>query len=191
MIRALPLRILAAGLVLALLLIALVLSENRARAAGREVLLPMEAVDPRDLLTGHYVALRLTQRLAPGQPCPDEATRFRQGRWLGLKAGRFVRVAATRDAALAAGADTAVRGGAYCSRMAFGGAEGNAVTLDIGVDRFHADQRQAQAIEAALRARLPDGSGPPALAVVSVGEDGRARLKGVVIDGKRTELAWF
>ena len=193
MMRNLPLRIAAASAVLVLLLVGVVLRENGARATGREALLPMEAVDPRDLLTGHYVALRLSQQLALGQPCPRERTSFEEGGWIGLKpAGghyRFVGVGASRQAALAGGAQLAVRGGVYCSRTAFGDAEADVVTLDIGVDRFHADQDEAQAIEKALRERRQGEA--PAFAVVSVGDDGRARLKGVIVDGKRTDLTWW
>ena len=126
MIRNLPLRIAAAAVVLVLLLVGVVLRENGARAAGREVLLPMEAVDPRDLLTGHYVALRLSQQLALSQPCPRERTTFESGDWIGLKPAqghyRFVGVGKTRQAALSGGAELAVRGGVYCSRTAFGDA---------------------------------------------------------------------
>ena len=135
MIRNIPLRIAAAAAVLVLLLVAVVLRENGARAAGREVLLPMEAVDPRDLLTGHYVALRLSQQLALGQPCSRERSTFEEGGWIGLKPTgghyRFVGVGATREAALAGGAELAVRGGVYCSRSAFGNAEADVVTLDV------------------------------------------------------------
>ena len=182
--------IVAAGLIAAL--VGLVISESRARASGREVALPMEAVDPRNLLTGHYVALRLTQRLPAGQPCPDSPSAYEAGKWLGLTGqGRFVRTAESRQAALGGDAAQAVRGGVYCARMAFGDREGDAVTLDIGVDRFHADQDEAQRIERALPARRADGSAPSAFAVVSVGADGRARLKGVIVDGRRTDLTWF
>ncbi|MBB3890975.1 hypothetical protein GGQ61_001692 [Phenylobacterium haematophilum] len=191
--RNLPLRIAAASAVLVLLLVGVVLRENGARATGREALLPMEAVDPRDLLTGHYVALRLTQQLALGQPCPRERSTFEDGGWIGLKpAGghyRFIGVGASRQAALAGGAELAVRGGVYCSRTAFGNTESDVVTLDIGVDRFHADQDEAQAIEKALRERRQGEA--PAFAVVSVGDDGRARLKGVIVGGKRTDLTWW
>ena len=189
----LTLRIAAAAAVLVLLLVGVVLRENGARAAGREALLPMEAVDPRDLLTGHYVALRLPQQLALGQPCPRERSSFEEGGWIGLKpAGghyRFVGVGGSRQAALAGGAELAVRGGVYCSRTAFGNAEADVVTLDIGVDRFHAGQDEAQAIEKALRERRQGEA--PAFAVVSVGEDGRARLKGVIVGGERTDLTWW
>lgn len=82
-----------------------------------------------------------------------------------------------------------MRGGVYCSRTAFGDAEADVVTLDIGVDRFHADQDEALAIEKALRQRRQGEA--PAFAVVSIGDDGRARLKGVIVDGKRTDLTWW
>ncbi|MET3526984.1 GDYXXLXY domain-containing protein [Phenylobacterium koreense] len=190
MTRALSWRILGAGLLLAVMLVGLVVSESRARAAGQEVLLPMEAVDPRNLLTGHYSSLRLTQQLAPGQNCPARNTSYREGGWLALAKAdghhRFVGTARTREAALKLG-EVAVRGGVYCARTAFAEGEQNAVTLDIGVDRFHADQAEAQAMDKALAARRP-GEAANAFAAVSVGRDGRARLKGVILDGKRTDL---
>ncbi|WP_332764914.1 GDYXXLXY domain-containing protein [Phenylobacterium sp.] len=192
MIRVLPLRILAAGLLLTAVLVVLVISEGRARAAGREVALPMEAFDPRELLTGHYVALQLIQRLDPGQACPTRTQPIEEHVWLSLRAadGRFIGSGATRQAALAAGGDLAVQGGVYCSRVMADDAVTNAVTLDVGVDRFHADQQEAEAMEKALRARR-NGQAVPAFAVISVGDDGRARLKGVILDGKRTDLTWW
>lgn len=188
-----PLRILGAGAFLVALLIALVVVEDRARASGREVALPMEAIDPRNLLTGHYVALQLTQRLPAGQVCPPRAQPYKEGGWLALDArtGRFRGAGETRTAALASGGDIAVKGGVYCSRRGFLDGEADAVTLDIGVDRFHADQQESEAIEKALRARRANGDQVPAFAVVSVGSDGRARLKGVIMDGKRTDLTWW
>ena len=103
MIRALPWRILAAALLLTMMLIGLVISESRARAAGREILLPREAVDPRNLLTGHYSALRLTQALAPGQPCPARSWSYREGGWLAREdvggPHRLVAIAPSRAAA--------------------------------------------------------------------------------------------
>ena len=196
MIRLLPARILGAGLLLVVLLVGLVVYESRARAAGQEVVLAMEAVDPRNLLTGHYVSLRLTQALLPGQSCPPRTQPYSEGGWLALRADgpqhRFVGAGPTREAAKAKGGDVLIRGGVYCSRVAVGdaGESREAVTLDIGVDRFHAGQDQAQAMEKVLRGRRDPGAAP-AFAVVSVGDDGRARLKGVILDGKRTDLNWW
>lgn len=178
----LPARILAAGVLLVAALIGLVAYEAQARARGQEVRLAMEAFDPRSLLTGHYAALQLAHTLPPGLACPDG----QDGEWLALAPDgpvhRLAGIAETRAEALKL-APVAVRGSASCL-----GGEPQRVALDIGVDRLHADQAEAQALEAALRAG-PER--PDALAVISVGRDGRARLKGVVVGGRRTDLDWF
>lgn len=184
----LPIRILGAGLLLVAALVALVVYEGQARARGQEVRIAMEAFDPRSLLTGHYAALQLVDALPPGLACPDGAERG----WLALRpegpVHRLAGVAASREGALKLG-PVAVRGEASClGRMGDGADAPLRVALDIGIDRLHADQTEAQALEAALRAG-PDR--PEALAVVSIGRDGRARLKGVVVGGRRTDLTWF
>ena len=62
------------------------------------------------------------------------------------------------------------------------------VAVDIGVNRFHASQAQSEAFDKALRERKVGES--TAWAIVSVGEDGKARLKGVIIGGRRADLNW-
>jgi hypothetical protein len=188
--RAEALRIAGAGALLTLVLTGLVVREGQARAAGREVRLAMEGVDPRALLTGHYAALSLAEPLPAGAPCPPGTDRSpptgpfesRPVGWVALApagaAWRPVAVAETRSGALRAG-QVAVRGRLDCRA-------GERLELDIGVRRFHASQREAEALEAALR----DG-GTQAYAVVSVGRDGRARLKGVEAGGRRVTLDWF
>lgn len=185
MIRALPVRILAAAALLIAALVILVVYEGQARARGQEVRLAMEGFDPRSLLTGHYAALQLTDALPPGARCPDGGD---EG-WIALRpegpVHRFAGVADAREGVLKLG-PVAVRGTASC--IGGGTDEARRVLLDIGVDRLHADQAEAEALEAALRAG-PER--PQALAVVSVGRDGRARLKGVIVGGRRTDLDWF
>lgn len=184
-------RILAAAGVLVFVLVAFVLREQAARAAGTEVVLPMEAVDPRALLTGHDVRLRLLQRLEPGAPCPPGA-----GAWIALTpAGDrhlVVGRAASREAALKLG-PTAVRGDFACREdwtAPDSGPARQAVDLDLGVDRFHASQDEAERIEKVLGAQTP-GAPVNAFAVVSAGKDGRARLKGLIVEGVRTNLTWW
>lgn len=190
----LPLRILAVAGFLALLLVGLVISENRARDAGQEVTLAMEAVDPRSLLTGHYIDLDLTQRMPPGRPCPtDLVNRGRQG-WLALKPAGDRHVLAgsgdTREDAGKFGA-VLVKGNAWCRDLGdVGGQAQAAVSLEIGVDRFHTAQVDAERMERELRARIV-GQPAQAFAIVSVGQDGRARLKAVIIEGKRMDLDWW
>ena len=192
--KSLPIRILAVAGLLALMLVGLVFAENRARGSGQEVKLAMEAVDPRNLLTGHYIDLDLTQRMPPGQPCP--ADRFYRGRdgWLALKPSgdRYVLAGGgdTRAVAAAFG-PVVVRGQAWCLSVGeVGGQEQAAMRLEIGVDRFHAAQVDAERMERDLRARVV-GQPAQAFAIVSVGDDGRARLKAVVIEGKRMDLDWW
>ncbi|MDP1616702.1 GDYXXLXY domain-containing protein [Phenylobacterium sp.] len=208
--RALVLRI---GLVAALLILALIgllVREDRARAGGQEVRLTMEAVDPRSLLSGHYAALQLVETLPQGQDCPPDLEAHYGGdeSWVALSPTadghhRVTGAGASREAALRHG-PLAVRGSASC-RQAFATpprdpASGEppeddrpretAVTLDVGVDRFYADQEKAVALEEALREAGQPG-GPAAFAIVSIGQDGRARLKGVEVDGTRADLNWF
>ena len=173
-------------------LIVVVISEGAARRAGQEVLLPMEAVDPRALLSGHYVQLSLTQRLASTDACPAQS----DDRWVALRreGEHYVAAggAASRDGAELIGLP--VRGTFTCSpptppNAGVAGSPGW-ITLQLGVDRFHVNQADAERIERVLRER--SASGPPrAFAIVSVGRDGRARLKGLKLDGERLELSWL
>ena len=63
------------------------------------------------------------------------------------------------------------------------------VVMNLGVHRLHIDQAQAEAIQKTLQI----GRGEPAVAraVVSIGRDGKARLRGLIVGGKRFELDWF
>jgi hypothetical protein len=186
-----PPRIMIVAALCALALIGLVVREGAARSGGFEVLLPMEAVDPRSLLSGHYVDINLTQRLADGAPCPRGGM---ESKWLALQPEGNVHVVAggadSRDEAQQIG-PVLVRGAFECWEM--GGAEGapaqNVVRLDIGVERFHINQTDALRIERALREQQPGET--RAFAIVSIGRDGRARLRGLMLDSERLELAWL
>ena len=185
-------RILLVAALCAAALIGLVLSEGVARQSGEEILLPMEAVDPRSLLSGHYVQLGLTQRLAGPATCPPAG----DYEWVALReeAGRYVAVggAASREEAQLLGLP--VKGTFNCSPPTPATAESQAlpgwITLDLGVERFHVNQADALRIERVLREQNVDQA-TRAFAIVSVGRDGRARLKGLMIDGERLELSWL
>jgi hypothetical protein len=99
--------------------------------------------------------------------------------------------ASTREGARKLG-PIVVRGSAWCARVVDPRIQQDveAVTLDIGVRRFHADQDEAERMDRVLRARRPEAASQ-AFAVVSVGQDGRARLKGVILNGQRTDLSWW
>lgn len=188
-------RILAVAALCAASLIALVVSEGVAREGGQEALLPMEAVDPRSLLQGHYVELRLIQRLEADALCPQVNG---DAQWLAFSRGAdnvltFAGGAVSREGATRF-APVPVKGSFTCSDPVIG-VDGNPgtpgwVQVDVGVDRFHINQTDALRIERVLREQRP-GENTRAFAIVSIGRDGQARLKGLVVDGERLELSWL
>jgi hypothetical protein len=186
-------RIMIVAGVCAAALVGLVVSEGIARQGGQEVLLPMEAVDPRSVLSGHYVQIALSQRLDAGEQCPPPI----DGDWVALRpAGEAYALAGgatSREEAQLVG-PLPVKGAFECSPPTPATADGPAipgwVRLDLGVDRFHINQRDALRIERLLREQRPDQQ-TRAFAIISVGRDGRARLRGLRVDGERLELSWL
>lgn len=188
-------RIIAVAALCAAALVVLVVSEGIARDAGQEALLPIEAVDPRSLLQGHYVQLNLTQRLDQGQACPvaedgaDWIAFHRSADGVLTLAGG----ALSRDSARQI-APVSVKGTFTCIEPtpAADGAPGTAglAQFDLGIDRFHINQAEALRIEQVLRDQRPDEE-TRAFALLSIGRDGRARLKGLIIDDERLELSWL
>ena len=192
-----PIRILIVAALCALSLIGLVVRESMARAGGTEVLLAMEAVDPRALLSGHYVIVALQEALPLGEDCPPESTEVEPASWLALRPDgelhRFAGAANTREDALKLG-PVAVQGTSYCNPVLTAPEPENArpatVRLDLGVERFHIAQVDAQRIDRMLRTQTST-SAQRVFAIVSIGTDGRARLKGLQVDGERLELNWL
>ena len=191
-----PARILAVAAVCAAALIGLVINEGAARGAGVEVRLAMAAIDPRALLSGHYVIIDMREQLAPDQTCPAREDAWD---WIALRPTEdghhtLAGAAPSRERAQLIG-PVPVKGSFTCSPGAasedpeqpgFPGWVG----VDIGIDRFHINQTDAQRIERVLREQRADEA-TRAYAIVSVGRDGRARLKGLEIDGERLELSWL
>lgn len=188
MSRPRPILIMAAGLLLAAALTALVVREHQARAAGREVALTIQGVDPRDLLSGHYVAFTLVEPLKEGEMCPvtllDPSPR--RG-WVALSPKgdhwQATGMAADRATAARLGVLT-VRGSAGCEPHG-----DHQIRLEIGVHRFHASQAQAEKATGDIGRWNPGGQAP-AYALVSIGKDGHARLTGLLVAGHRIGLDW-
>jgi len=188
-------RILAVAAACAAILVGFVINEGAARANGQEVLLPVEGVDPRDLLSGHYVQLAFNQRLTPGEQCPPAQA---NGDWTALRSRGDIYVvvggAGSRAEAEQVG-PIPVKAHYACSPPTLSankdepGLPGS-VRLDLSIDRFYVNQAEAQRIERALAEQRNDAS-RRVLAIVSVGRDGQARLKGLMIDNRRLELNWL
>ncbi len=188
-----PPRILAVAAICAASLIGLVISEGYAREGGQEITLPMAAVDPRSILSGHYVQLNFTDRLEPTEVCPENG----DWEWVALRRDGDIYVAAggalSRDGAERLG-PLPVKGNFTCSppTPASEGIEAMPgwLTLDLGVDRFHINQADAVRIEQVLREQRTDQE-TRAFAILSVGRDGRGRLRALLIDGERFDLSWL
>jgi len=179
----------------ALALIGVVALEGAARASGQEVLLEVRGVDPPSILSGHYVQLRVSQTLKPSDYCPDDQPGWD---WIALRpiGGGVYGVAGgahSRDQTEQIG-PLPVKGSFTCvppapaSETDPAGVDG-AIDIEIGVDRFYINQNEAQRISALLNQQRAGEA--HVYAIVSVGRDGRARLKGLQMDGKRLELSWL
>jgi len=193
-----PHRILAIAGLCAAALVGLVINEGFAREGGQEITLPMAAVDPRALLSGHYVQLNFTDRLDPTEVCPEGG----DWEWVALRPENNIPQnniyvtaggALSREQAERVG-PLPVKGTFTCSppTPALPGVAPMPgwLTLDLGVDRFHINQADAVRIEQARRDQRADEE-TRAFAILSVGRDGRARLRALLIDGERFELSWL
>ena len=197
MMLALRLALIAAAMIG--FLTAMVARHADLRANGTEILLPMEPVDPRDLLLGHYVAIQtpihqldlsgldgptrdwtrgqtLYVSLMPGQdgawrPVSIAAQRPSTGVFV---QGRVRWATSAQDRPMTApdgDAEGLEQGGAIP------GDSGAIISASYNLERYYAPAEDALALEAmrqADRLRL----------IVSVGADGAAVIKGLEIDGQ-------
>lgn len=196
-----PVRIIAVAVLCVLALVGLVVREGMARAAGAEVTLPMDTVDPRSLLSGHYVTIDLREAVPPDLPCPPDNP---EARWIGLSPnGRTAATGArlysmtssapTRDDANLIPESVMVKGAFTCNppTPAQGDAPGipGALWLNLGVSRFYVSQADAERIGRVL---MEQRNGETRVfAVLSVGGDGQARVKALIVDNERFELGWL
>lgn len=204
-----PFRILAVAGACIIALIALVVNESRARASGVEAILAMQPVDPRSLLSGHYVIVSLQETLPAGTPCPDTlAGGHAFGPWSPSQPAQWIALtprgqhhstsglADTKEAAEALGPLVA-RGNASCNMPVESPPEEGqpappppqaSLFTDLGVDRFYIDQANAERIDRMMRDSASEEEAQ-VFAIVSIGSDGRARMKGLIVDGERLELS--
>src|SRR5690349_3315073 len=172
-------RILAVAALCIAALIALVVRESAARASGTEILLAMEAVDPRALLQGHYVTISLQEQWDAGQHCPPTSASPAPDGWVALTPGdggiyHAAGGSGVRAEAAAHG-PIVVRGGIACDEM-FDEAGKPLdmpiiVRLDLGISAFYVAQAEAMRIDTILREQSV-GENARVYAIVSAGQDG-------------------
>lgn len=172
--------ILAAAALVAVLQIGFLASMITGRAAvlrdGREVVLSVEPVDPRDLLRGDYVTLSYNISRVPAglfpEPPAQEDDEGRRTVFVRLKPdenGIFQPVAARygeRPEGAPAQDEVDIRG-LTRSRWASGT---HSISVRYGIERFYVPEGEGRAIESDLRERTFRMK-------VAVGEDGAAQIK--------------
>ena len=171
----------AAAALVAVLQIGFLASMSAGRAAvlrgGREVVLAVEPVDPRDLLRGDYVTLsynisRVPAGLFPEPPAQEEGEEGRRTVFVRLKPdedGIFQPVAALygEKPEGAPAQDEVVIRGSTRSRWTDGP---YSISVRYGIERFYVPEGEGRAIEANLAERAFRMK-------VAVGEDGAAQIK--------------
>lgn len=185
--RFLPLRLLAAGLLLSAGLAAAAVMHISAVASGSEVIIPAQAFDPRALLTGHYAQLRYAISQAGAEAVAGVAPKPGwQPVWVAIVPAendwKAVSVTAQKPAAAPAGGHL-VRAEARVHKD-------SPADLRYGIERIYAQQGEAEAIERAVRA-VGESEDSRLKVVAALGRDGRLRVKGLVMGGKRTDLGWW
>ncbi len=216
-----PVRILIVAGVCVLALIGLVVRESyeRSHTSSRDIEMEMQAIDPRALLAGHYVIINLQTQLPAGD-AEDPCAIYRGGGgpddWLALAyVGPEYRVmppegtpfpyapigiAPSRGAAETVLGETnpagvAARGTVQCSvgtvtNPVLGDYQRITLTTQLpGIERFYASQQEAERIDALLRGQA-DGQ-VRVYAIINIGRDGRARLKGLNVNGEVILLNFF
>lgn len=178
--------ILAAGAILSLIIAGAVVLNASAVSTGKELIVTAQGFDPRDLLAGHYVRLAY-----------DFSTPPNSGVYCYTKKGATVWVSLIP---LSSRQDVAADQVA-CSRaelpkgaLFIKGKSTGYSRIEYGIERFYATQKDAERIEKALRGfnpDLPEEQRPPVRAVLSIGGDGQARLKALLLGDERVDLSWL
>jgi uncharacterized membrane-anchored protein len=175
-------------------------------ANGEEIILPAEGYDPRNLLTGHYVNLRTPVHQAQMTLSHQLEVETLTGRqvWAVLQrsgpdaAWQVADLLPQRPTDDIAGGAVVVRARVVSSwvetawldeadpnappQQAFPVAAGQAwVELVYGIERYHTRQIEAVALERWLATERERAG---VTLRISVGTDGRARLRAVLLDGK-------
>ncbi len=150
-----------------------VLDHARLIRSGTEVVLKATAVDPRDLLRGHYATLRLAISEVPrGLPgmLPGALPLAGSPIWVILAPGADGVWQATGIAA--ADPDGVAIRGQLLSEY------GDTLSIEFDIARYYAPRDRALVLEDAMRR-------DSVAVILALGPDGQAALRGVVIDGVR------
>lgn len=194
-------RILIVAALCVAVLVGMIAREASARVGAVEIVLPMAAVDPRSVLSGHYVIVDLREVIPVGGTCEDAAPEVE---WLALGPNgetiadapiySLLSSAPERDALPTIAQALPVRGTFSCRAPTRGGEDTvpqpGWLRYDLGVERYYTNQAEAMRIQGVMGAQQV-GDDTRVYAIIVVGRDGRARISGLIVDGARIDLGWL
>jgi uncharacterized membrane-anchored protein len=213
-----PWHVLVAGAVLTIALLANVFGHTNQLSVGRKLVFEASGYDPRALLTGHYVELRLpiNEASVPRDAVQLPLPTYEADAWVILRqtgengAWQITRVQAERPADTGGGQTgdalwVQAKASAYEDQQwQIDSVTGDSVqmppgasvsvTLRFGIERYFTEQTNAEALEDILRNQNgPEAEANPnrIQAIVVIGADRRARLQGLIVDGQTRAFSWF
>lgn len=167
-------RLLLVAAAMTFFLVAMIADHQFRRHSGTEVLLDLEPVDPRDLLAGYYVII--TTPLHNLDPSDIEGDNT-----FGPGDDVFVVIEPSANQSWQAASihrDRPQEGLYIHGKVRF--ARDTMMRAQFNIERYYADEATAQALEDRRRANLSSMR-----LVIAVGNDGRALIRGLEIDGER------
>jgi uncharacterized membrane-anchored protein len=165
------------------ILSSMVIGQIRLLTTGREIVLPIVPVDPRDLFRGDYVTLSFPVSSIPATLIDRSSPRFGPSFYVSLSQTPEGTWNATRITAkpslVQSPQDVVLKG-----RSRWGGLtdwnikSSPNVIVQYGIERYYVPEGQGPRLERLARDKK-------LAAIVAVGADGTAAIKGLMIDGQR------
>ncbi len=166
----------------------IVFDRVRLLSAGREIVLDVVPVDPRSLFRGDYVILSydisqissavLEGKLAKGAPLFVTIGQDAADKWHVSRVGAEMVVPATPEAGTApAGKQVVLKARSDAWRSPAIGGRAGPIFARYGIESYFVPEGQGLALEKLVGEKKIK-------AVVAVGRDGTAALKGLMVDGK-------
>ncbi|HVZ04279.1 GDYXXLXY domain-containing protein [Hyphomicrobium sp.] len=162
----------------------MVYDKDRLLKDGREITMPVKPLDPRDLFRGDYVTLgyditTLNKTNAPEGRLADVQTGSIAFVTLSPKpdGGWTVKELSTTYPKEVASGDVVLKGRVH-NAWGGAGAYDKVLNMRYGIETYFVPEGTGRALESKVRDHKID-------AIVAVGGDGTAALKGLIVDGER------
>lgn len=162
----------------------IVYDKDRLIKTGREITMPVKPIDPRDVFRGDYVILGYDISTVNTSEVPTEtADKFSIGSTAyvtvsPVPAGGWTVTAISPEVPKTASSADVILKGRVERVWRDQSASGRVINLRYGIETYFVPEGTGRALESKVREHKID-------AIVAVGSDGSAVLKGLVVDGER------